>query len=235
MNKLHILLLSTLTAASVAVAASAGNPASDTQSPDSVRQQNFTASDVLVRMTGETLDILTVSQRKDMLDYYKADSVCNVMNVMEGFSHLNPPVTDGYLQVQITPVTRYTVKILPGKKGEKIAMTIYTVGDSLQAPDSEIRFYDSDMQELKRDKFINPVSTVDFLDLKKTSGKEKKELKSLIPFPTVEYTVSPDGYTMEAELTVGAFLGKEVLSQLEPYLVRTRQYRWNGDKWELVK
>lgn len=220
MKKFYFLILSLL----------AVLPASGAENPDTL-----TASDILVRMPARTLDILTVSQRKDMLDYYKVDSVYNVMNVMEGFSHLNPPVTNDYLQVQITPVTCYTVRMLPYKKNERIAMTIYTVGDSLQAYDSEIRFYDANMQELKRDKFIKTASTDDFLELKDVDGKLKKELRRMVPFPTVKYTVSPDSGTMTAELTVGEFLGKEVMDKLSPYLQRTRQYRWTGSKWEIVK
>lgn len=219
MKKLYLFILA-LFATLAAVAANEGSGA-------------FTASDVLVRMPAHTLDILTTSQRKDMLDYYKADSIRNVMNVMEGLSHLNPPVTDQYLQVQVTPVTKFTVKILPYSKN-RIAMTIYTVGDSLQAHDSEIRFYDENLQELKRDKFIKLVSTSDFFDFKGVDGKLKKELQEMVPFPTVEYTVSPEGDTMKAELTVGAFLGKEVLDKITPYLHRTREYRWNGRKWELL-
>ena len=193
----------------------------------------LTAEDVLVRMPAHTLDILTVSQRKDLLDYLKVDSIYNVMNVMEGFSHINPPVNDNYIQLQVPPVTRYTIRILP-YRDSCIAMTIYTVGDSVQAADSEIRFYDAAMNELDRDKFIKTVSSEDFLDRRKADGKLRKELRAMIPFPTVEYTVSPDGNRMDATLTVGEFLGQETMEKLAPYLVRTRSYVWNGKKWDLI-
>lgn len=194
----------------------------------------FTAADVLVNMNAKTLDILTESQRKDMLDYYtEADSVYNVLNVMEGFSHLNPPVKDDYLQVQITPVTCYTIRILP-YKDKKLAMTLYTVGDSVMAHDTEIRFYDMNMNELKRDKFIKTLSTEDFFDFKGVDGKLKKEILQIIPFPTVEYSITPDGNKLKADLTVGAFLTKEDLEKVSPYMRRIREYRWDGSKWHLI-
>lgn len=193
-----------------------------------------TASEVFERMPTITLDILTTSMRRDMLDYYKADSVRNIMNTMEGFSHLNPPVTDDRLQVQLTPVTLYTIQMLPAKKG-KIVMTIYTVGDSLQAADSELRFYDENLQELKRDHYIKIAEVADFLDLKGLSRKEKDRILNLIPFPTVEYRVSEQGDSLEARLTVGKFLSLEANEILKPYLHRERHYRWNGEKWKMLK
>lgn len=191
-----------------------------------------TASQIFLDMPTITLDILTKSMREDMLDYFKADSIYDVMNTMEGFSHINPPVTPDYLQVQITPVTRYTIMMLP-YRGERIAMTLYTVGDSLQAPDTEIKFYNAGLEELKRDKFIKTLSTDDFLDLKGVKGSLKKELQEIVPFPTVDYTVTPDGKRLTARLTVSQFLTKESLEKIEPYLRRKRHYTWDGNKWQL--
>lgn len=201
---------------------------------ETAETDTVTASDVFVNTPTRTLDILTRSQRMDLLDYYKADSIYNVMNVMEGFSHLVPPVTDRFIQVQLTPVTLFTVKILSAKKKGPLAMTVYTVGDSLLANDSEIRFYDTALNELDRDKYIKLASTKDFFDFKGTDGKTRKEIIDLIPFPTVKYTVTPDSNRMTAELTVGEFLTKETLEKITPYLRRTREYEWNGSKWELL-
>lgn len=195
----------------------------------------FTAADAFVGMPGVTLDLLNTSMRRDMLDYYEQrDSVYKVMNTMEGFSHLNLPVNDNYIQVQITPVTVYTIKLLPTKKG-RLVMTLYTVGDSLQAEDSEIRFYDEKLQELKRDKYIKTLSTDDFLDFRNVEGNLKKELSSLVPFPTVKYSVTPEGETLTAELTVDEFLSRESLEKLTPYLKPKRTYHWTGTRWELDK
>lgn len=217
-----------LTAAAVAATGVAAEPAA----PDTI-----TASEALVLMPAQTLDILTTSMRKDLLDYYRVDSIYSVPNAMEGFSHLNRPLTRDYAQVQVTPVTRFTIRVLPYRK-EQIVMTIYTIGDSLQAADSEVRFYDTSMQELKRDKFIKLASTEEFFDFTghdKLGKKERKELMRMVPFPTVEYTVSPDGVELQAHLTVGEFLGKEVMDKITPYLRRDRVYRWSGTRFDLVK
>lgn len=211
-----------------------GLTAHATEPAASAMNDSVTASELFVRMPTVTLDILTKSMRKDMLDYLKIDSIYNVMNTMEGFSHINPPVTPDYFQVQITPVTRYTMRLLPYKES-KIVLTLYTVGDSVQAEDSEIRFYDLNLNELKRDKYIKTLSTDDFLDLKGVDGKLQKELKGLVPFPTVKYTIGPDDETLKAELTVGEFLSKESLEKIAPYIHREREMVWNGKKFELKR
>lgn len=196
---------------------------------------SITASEIFAKMPAKTLDILSYSHRLDLIDYMKADSVYNVMNVMEGFSHINPPMTRDYIQVQLTPVSVFTVRMLQNKKKEPIAMTIYTVGDSLLAHDSEIRFYDTNLEELDRDKYIKPLSTQDFFDFKGVDGSKRKDLLDMIPFPTVEYTIAPEGDVLKARLTVGEFLSKEVLEKIRPYLRRDRELKWNGSKFELIK
>ncbi len=194
----------------------------------------LTASDVLVHMPVETLDLLSTTMRLDLLDYYRADSIYRVPNTMGELSHLHRPLTSDYLKVQVTPVTTLTIKVLPYRKA-RIAVTSYTIGDSLQAADSDIRFFDSDMHELKRDKFIKPASIEDFLNLEGVDRKKREELLELIPFPTIEYTLDPDSGTLHARLTSGEFLGKETLDKITPYLMREREYAWTGSKFKMKK
>lgn len=194
----------------------------------------LTASVALVRMPAQTLDLLTTSMRLDLLDYYRADSIYRVPNAMEGLSYLHRPLTRDYVKVQVTPVTTLTIRVLPYRKS-RIAVTCYTIGDSLQAADTDIRFYDSNMQELKRDKFIKLASTEDFFDFKDVDHKTRKELLALVPFPTVKYTLNANNGELHARLTSGEFLGKETLDKITPYLRRDRVYVWTGSKFEIKK
>lgn len=200
-----------------------------------VAADTLTASEAFVRMPAKTLDLLTTSMRRDMLDYYtRQDSIADVMNALEGFSRLVRPVTPDYLQAEITPVSTLTVRLLPAKKG-KIVMTIYTLGDSLRAADSEIRFYDAQMRELRRDKWIRIASSEDFLDLTGLDSHTRRELTELIPFPTVSYCVGPDSPDLTATLTVGEFLGKETMERLKPYLRPEITYTWTDKGYKLKK
>ena len=220
-------------AASAALLAASGLPAASA-TPSPALTDTVTASDAFVAMPAQTLDLLTRSMRLDMLEYWKIDSIADIANTMEGFSHLCRPVTDDCLKVQVTPVTTLTIRMLPTRKG-RIAATVYTIGDSLQAADSEIRFYDAEMNELKRDRFIKTPSSEDFFDFKGVDHKLRKELLSLVPFPTVEYTLSPDGTDLKARLTVGKYMGREDLEKITPYLRRDRVYHWTGSKYIMAE
>lgn len=220
-------------AASAALLAASALPAASA-TPSPALTDTVTASDAFVAMPAQTLDLLTRSMRLDMLEYWKIDSIADIANTMEGFSHLCRPVTDDWLKVQVTPVTTLTIRMLPTRKG-RIAATVYTIGDSLQAADSEIRFYDAEMNELKRDRFIKTPSSEDFFDFKGVDHKLRKELLSLVPFPTVEYTLSPDGTDLKARLTVGKYMGREDLEKITPYLRRDRVYHWTGSKYIMAE
>lgn len=220
-------------AASAALLAASALPAA-AATPSPALTDTVTASDAFVAMPAQTLDLLTRSMRLDMLEYWKIDSIADIANTMEGFSHLCRPVTDDWLKVQVTPVTTLTIRMLPTRKG-RIAATVYTIGDSLQAADSEIRFYDAEMNELKRDRFIKTPSSEDFFDFKGVDHKLRKELLSLVPFPTVEYTLSPDGTDLKARLTVGKYMGREDLEKITPYLRRDRVYHWTGSKYIMAE
>lgn len=220
-------------AASAALLAASALPAASA-TPSPALTDTVTASDAFVAMPAQTLDLLTRSMRLDMLEYWKIDSIADIANTMEGFSHLCRPVTDDWLKVQVTPVTTLTIRMLPTRKG-RIAATVYTIGDSLQAADSEIRFYDAEMNELKRDRFIKTPSSEDFFDFKGVDHKLRKELLSLVPFPTVEYTLSPDGTDLKARLTVGKYMGREDLEKITPYLRRDRVYHWTGSRYIMAE
>lgn len=220
-------------AASAALLVASALPAASA-TPSPALTDTVTASDAFVAMPAQTLDLLTRSMRLDMLEYWKIDSIAEIANTMEGFSHLCRPVTDDWLKVQVTPVTTLTIRMLPTRKG-RIAATVYTIGDSLQAADSEIRFYDAEMNELKRDRFIKTPSSEDFFDFKRVDHKLRKKLLSLVPFPTVEYTLSPDGTDLKARLTVGKYMGREDLEKITPYLRRDRVYHWTGSKYIMAE
>ncbi len=67
------------------------------------------------------------------------------------------------------------------------------------------------------------------------TGKEREELLSLVPFPTVEYRFSPEGTDLRARLTVDRFMSREDYARLKPHLVAERVFRWNGKKYVMEK
>ncbi len=198
--------------------------------PDSI-----TSRRAFLELPVQNLDIIPRSARLDMLEYLDADSVYQARNSMEGLSELVPPVTKDYLMVRITPVSTISFKVLPLKKGGQIVVTSYTVGSDLRSADSEVCFFDAAMQPLKRQKFLKPAEVKDFLRLENVDKATSRRLLELIPFPTVEYTLSPDSTSIEATLTVRKAMGKEDYAEVEPYLRPHRVFIWNGTEFRLEK
>ena len=142
-----------------------------------VAHDTITASEAFVELPISVLDLIDKSRRMDMLDYYAADSIAKIPNVMEGLSFLDK-VTRDYVKANLTPVSTITVKVLPLKRGE-VVMTAYTIGDKDQAYDTELRFYDSNYTELKTAKFIKPATLDDFFDY--PDKESKKRVAELVP------------------------------------------------------
>lgn len=191
----------------------------------------LTSSEVFADLPISILDIIDRSRRLDMLDYYAADSIAQVPNAMEGLSHLDT-VTPSYLKVIITPVTDLAIKVLPGKKSP-IILTAYTIGDKNQAYDTDLRFYDTEFNEIKRDKLIKIATLSEFFSY--PDKETRKLVESLVPFPTIRYEAEPDGTGLSAELTVGQFMSADDYARIKKYLRGKLHYRWTGSKFNLEK
>ena len=166
----------------------------------------------------------------DMLDYWDVDSVYKASNVMEGLSWLEK-VTDDYLKVVITPVSTMEIKILPAKKN-KLIMTIYTVGDEVQAQDSQVKFYDSSLEELPAEKYLEIPQIKDFFEIPKGSLTSMKEIQQMIPFPTVEYSLSPDSDNLTAMLTVEDYISPDDWNIVKLFIKPKITAPWHKEKFE---
>lgn len=235
-NRLFGIALATLAIVSVCalspMAVAQDAPESDAvQAADSV----FDAAHVFRNLPVNVLELLPSGVRSDMLDYYtEADSLVQLPNAMGGLSQLKT-VTPDYLKVQITPVSTLQIKLLEGKKGRKVIMTIYTVGDSVPSSDSDIRFFSEDFRELQRDKFIKMPRLEDFFSIPKGSETTMKEIRGMMPFYTVKADAAPGADNLVMQLTPGEYVSVDDLHILELFLKPRLTYIWKGNKFKLEK
>ncbi len=202
-------------------------PAARAKGKAPVGPDSISAREAFVKLPLGTLDLLRRSTRLDMLDYFDADSIWQAPNAMEGSSHLID-VTPDYLKASITDVSTLTVRTLPSPAGT-IVMTLYTVGTPEEGPDTEIRFFDAAMNPLETRKFISTPEVKDFLDIPK--GVNRKEIESLIPFPTVEWSVAKESPTLTGRMTLGNHLPLESSETVSKYLRPALTWTWNGKKF----
>lgn len=199
-------------------------------SSDSVSSRSLTARMVFEKIHTSDLEILPPSTRLDMLDYWDVDSVYKASNAMEGLSWLET-VKPTYLKVRITPVSTLEIKILPEKK-DSIVMTIYTVGDDVQAQDSQVKFYDENLQQLDSSKYFKMPEVKDFFEIPHGSTTKMKELEDMIPFPTVALSANPDNDNLEARLTVEKYINEDDWNIAKLFLKPDVILRWQKGKYK---
>lgn len=190
----------------------------------------FSARKVFENLECSALEILPRSVRLDMLDYWDADSVYKASNAMEGLSWLEK-VTPNYLKVRITSVSVLEIKILPAKKGE-LVMTIHTVGDDVQALDSQIKFYDKGLKELETSKYLVMPQVKDFFHIPKGSATKMKEIEEMIPFPTIEFNANPENDNLQAELTVEKYISEDDWNIAKLFVKPWIVLEWKGEKYK---
>lgn len=185
---------------------------------------------VFEKLQCSALEILPSSIRLDMLDYWDVDSVYKASNVMGGLSWINT-LTDNYAKVTITPVSSIEIKILPTKKG-KIVMTVYTVGDDVQAADSQINFYDPQLRQLETKNYFEMPPLKDFFDIPKGSATKMKEIEEMIPFPTIAYSASDKNDNLTARLTVEQYVNQDDWNIAKLFVKPYITLEWKKDKFK---
>ena len=208
----------------LSMAASQSSSAKSAVSPDTI-----SARRAFVEIPATVLDLLSKSTRLDMLDFWDVDSVYNAVNQMEGLSHLNE-VTPDFLEVVITPVSTMQFKILKDKKGNDLVMTIYTVGGGREAKDSEIKFYDTSLQELDSSKLLELPELKEFFEIPRSSITKMKEIEEMIPFYTVCYQAAPGVDTVTGKLTIGQYMSEDDYHIVKLFEKPEIKMVWDGKK-----
>ena len=118
------------------------------ETPDTI-----SARRAFIEMPASVLELISTDTRLDMLDYFDAGSPYTAINELHGNSRLKT-LTPDYAEVEVTPVSRLQIKVLPMKKGNQIVMAVYTTGDSIGTRDSDIYFFDAGMNPLPAEKYL---------------------------------------------------------------------------------
>lgn len=190
-----------------------------------------TARDAFTYLNIPALEILKRTTRLDMLDYLDADSVYKASNSMSGLSWIEKCTPD-YMKVVLTPVSTLELKMLKSKKDGIVTMAIYTVGSEMQAEDSEITFTDEKLHPLDAKKFFRQPKLEDFFDIPKGSLTSMKEIKEMIPFPTVAYSASTDNDDISARLTVEKYMNLDDYNIVKLFLKPSITLKWNGKDYK---
>lgn len=188
--------------------------------------EGLNMKDVFANLHTPGLETIRKSARLDLTDYWAADSIHKVVTVSGGAAWLEA-FTNDYLRVRVSPVSVVELRILPSGK-HKIVGCVYTVGDSVQAKDSEINFYDASLRPLDKKKYFKAPELREFFNIPKGEENIFSEIREDVPFPTVAYTFSPDNTTLTARLTIEDYVSPDCLPLLRKYLQKDIVAQWKG-------
>lgn len=192
----------------------------------------ISARRAFIEMPALVLDLLPKDTRLDMLAFWDVDSVWDATNEFEGKSRLTA-LTDDFAKVEITPVSTMQIKVLPYGKNGQVVMTIYTTGGDGESKDSDIRFYDTAMNELDSSKFFRIPDLKEFFSFPKGSKTKISEIEDIMPFYTIDFEASATDDTLTGRLTPGDFLTVEDLKLVSLFMVPEIKYIWNGKNFKL--
>lgn len=192
----------------------------------------LTAAKVFAELPLEVTEMIRPSTRLDMIDYWQqADSLLTATNALGEECRIVAAAPD-YMKVAVTPVSTLEIKLLKAGK-QPIAMTLYTTGDPEAARDTEVRFFDSDMNPLNAGKYFNAPKLTDFFTLK-GSGLTESDLAEKVPYMAVEYTTGTEDSPLRAKLTTLRVISEEDSDLLTPMLTQELTAEWKG-KYDFKK
>lgn len=180
------------------------------------------------------LDLLRPEMRQSLVTHRADGSKAAVVNNLYSMSTMEV-LTDNYLKVRLTDASTLTLNLIEEKGKSPVIVAVYTIGGPERASDSDISFYDTDWKTLKKEKMWYQPKISDFLSKEADPTSDLKKVGKLVPFPTYELTVSEDGRTVTGNLTVGKYMSEEAETELRPYVVGKRVWRWDGKKYNLEK
>lgn len=212
------------------------NPPSRVVDLDSLRSMyaEYPSAIAFAALPDSITPLLPQNVRLDMIDYARAEIMMSVKNAMDAYSRIDS-ISARYLKAVVTTVSNIQVGVYGEGKGKQIVVVDYTISPRDAAADSELLFYNTDMQPIPVKKVMKLPDSEDFIAIPKGSHADKKELARQIPFSTVAYAIDPTAGTLTATLTADAAMTLESLNILKPFLNRTLVYHWTGKKFELQK
>ncbi len=200
---------------------------------DSIEQKKeLNAYEAFLNLPDDLLPIIDKSARFEMLEYYLVDSIYNSTNQLNGQSHIDT-LSNDYIHIAISKASDLSLKILSGKKNEKIIAAIYTYYGP--AADSKLYFLDESFNKIETKKYFKAPKIKEFFYIPKGSITKMEELEEMISFPTIKYTFIPGSNDIKLELTVGEHINQDDYNIMRLFLLPGLTYEWQNGKYKKQK
>jgi len=192
--------------------------------------QAQTASELFVGLPDPAFVSLTVSDRLDLIDMYKAGEKAVVKDQFNDSCSLLR-MTDDYLQIQSGKMTM-ELFLLPMINDSKIVGVIQTV--CAPACDSRLDFYTTSWRKLAASAFITLAKIPDFLK-EGIHPEDEKVKNALIPLDIslTRLHYEPESRELQQYCTTLDYLSETDRANVLPYLKDTpKLFKWNLTRFE---
>lgn len=213
----------------VAFASSSATAKQTNNTPDTIV---WKAKEVFLELPDDVMPTIDKSARFEMVEYYAVDSIYAAKNKLRGTSTIDN-LTNDFIKVKISNSSSMSMRLLTGKKQEKIAAVVYTVFGP--AADSKIYFLDENMTLLPTEKYFKAPELKEFFYIPKGSITKISELEEMITFPTVEYVIDSENNDLRLRLTVGEHINQDDYNIMKLFLLPEIVYHWENGKFKKVK
>ena len=192
--------------------------------------QGQTAGELFIELPETAFLSLTVSDRLDLIDLYKAGEKATVESRFDDSCSILS-MTDDYLQVQ-TGRNTMELFLLPMINDSKVVGLIQTV--CAPVCDSRLVFYTTSWKKLSASVFITFADKYDFL--KEGLRPEDEKVKSaLIPLDIslMRWHYDSENRELQQFYTTPEYLSDADREKVMPYLIKTpKRFKWNLTRFE---
>ncbi len=193
-----------------------------------ISAQARTIGEIWATEPGNIFPLLTVTNRLDMMDYFRSGKAVEMVNQLEGTSKLLA-LDDNYLKLQSSEAKVVEMRLIT-KGNDTVIAVIETV--RIPAPDSHIAFYDRAWHELMPQQYFQ-MPTLDDFFLPKVDKKKRIELLNEIAFPIIELTLEGESHDLlVARHGLQQHLAKSDYGRFSPYMRPSISYQLNGKKFK---
>jgi len=192
--------------------------------------QGQTASELFVILPEPALLPLTVSDRLNLIDLYKAEEEATIENRFDDSCSILR-LTDDYLQIQ-TGGNTVELFLLPMINDSKIVGLIQTV--CAPVCDSRLDFYTISWKKLTASSFVTFADKYDFLK-KGIRPEDEKVKNALIPFDIslMRLHYEPDKQELQQYYTTPDYVSEPDRAIAMPYFTGIpKRFKWNMTRFE---
>jgi hypothetical protein len=170
-----------------------------------------------VAMPDSLLPLMTKVNREDCVDFLESHMAAKVKNRFDGQTEMTA-LTSDYLRIAMTDISTVEMKLLPMPDSSVVTCMVTTV--STPVPDSHIRFFDAQWQEIPAEGLLEmPVEDAFYVPTD-TLTDELVSLRRKAEMYFVRADLSADDHSLTFTYTSPQYLAKEDREALDPWLTK---------------